>query len=70
MTYLTQWRLRAGADRLADPRLTTAQVAEAVGYASPFSFSTAFSRAYGCSPTAYRRRLAAAPPRMGATSSS
>lgn len=70
MTYLTQWRLRLAADQLADLRLTTAQIAEAVGYASPFSFSTAFSRAYGCSPTAYRRRLVDATPPVALTSSS
>lgn len=70
MAYLTQWRLRLGADQLADLHLTTAQVAESVGYASPFSFSTAFSRAYGCSPTAYRRRLVDGRPPVALTSSS
>ena len=42
-------------DLLADADNTIAVVAEQVGYASPFGFSTAFKRRYGLSPTAHRR---------------
>jgi AraC-like DNA-binding protein len=55
MSYLTSWRLALAADRLVDEDTTTAAIAGEVGYSSPFAFSTAFSRAYGLSPTAYRR---------------
>ena len=37
--------------------LTVAQVAFAVGYASPNGFSTTFKRQVGVSPTAFRRIL-------------
>ncbi|WP_411719928.1 AraC family transcriptional regulator [Mycetocola sp.] len=55
MSYLTSWRLALAADRLVGSDATTATVAAEVGYSSAFTFSTAFSRAYGMSPTAYRR---------------
>lgn len=56
MSYLSSWRLALAADRLASSDATTATVATEVGYSSAFTFSTAFSRAYGQSPTAYRRQ--------------
>lgn len=55
MTYLTRWRMTLAVDLLADADNTIAVVAEQVGYASPFGFSTAFKRRYGLSPTAHRR---------------
>jgi AraC-like DNA-binding protein len=55
MAYLTGWRLALAADRLAETTATTATIAAEVGYSSAFTFSTAFTRAYGQSPTAYRR---------------
>ena len=55
MGYLTSWRLALAADRLVGSDATTATVAAEIGYSSAFTFSTAFSRAYGMSPTAYRR---------------
>ena len=45
------------ADRLRGGTETVARVAAAVGYPSPFSFSNAFKRVYGLSPTAYRSSL-------------
>lgn len=56
MSYLTGWRLAMAADLLRDPETTVAAVAREVGYSSPFTFSTAFKRHYGMSPTAYRAR--------------
>jgi len=53
--YLTGWRMSLGADLLRDTEATVAAVARAVGYADPFAFSTAFKRARGVSPSAWRR---------------
>ena len=55
MAYLSTWRLALAADRLASGSATTAAIAQEVGYSSAFAFSAAFSRAYGVSPTGYRR---------------
>lgn len=63
MAYLSHWRLAKAADLMGDPRFTLTTISRQVGYASPFSFSTAFKRRYGVSPKEYRRRqLAAAIP--------
>lgn len=67
MTFLTSWRMSIAADLMVEPHATVTAVATAVGYGSPFTFSTAFKRAHGRSPRAYRReQLAAA--RSGLTS--
>lgn len=55
MTYLTAWRLALAADKLVGSTATTAVIAAEIGYSSAFTFSTAFTRAYGTSPTGYRR---------------
>jgi len=55
MTYLTGWRLALAADRLRDTDATVTAVSRAVGYASPFTFSTAFKRRYGRGPLAWRQ---------------
>lgn len=62
MTFLTGWRLALAADLMVEPDATVTAVAKAVGYSSPFTFSTAFKRAHGRSPRAYRdeQRAAAA----------
>jgi len=54
MSYLTGWRLALAADLLLEPDATVGWVAGQVGYGSPFTFSTAFKRAHGVSPRAYR----------------
>lgn len=54
MSYLANWRMLLASELLADPRLTTAQIATQVGYGSPFALSTAFKRRFHVSPTAYR----------------
>ncbi len=56
MSYLTNWRMLLASEMLADSQVTTATIATAVGYASPFALSTAFKRRYGISPTDYRNR--------------
>jgi AraC-like DNA-binding protein len=54
MTYLTAWRLTLAADLLRDPGESVGSVAERVGYATPYAFSTAFKRVRGVSPRQYR----------------
>jgi AraC-like DNA-binding protein len=55
MSYVAGWRLALAADLLRDPNTTVGSVAHRVGYGSPFTFSTAFKRVYGLSPSEYRR---------------
>jgi AraC-like DNA-binding protein len=54
LTYLTEWRMALAADMLAESRATVAEVAKRVGYADAFSFSAAFKRVRGVSPSGYR----------------
>lgn len=59
LRYLARWRLALARDLLADPALTLDAIAARVGYSSGFALSAAFSREYGHSPAAHRRRLTA-----------
>jgi AraC-like DNA-binding protein len=54
MTFLKNWRMAMAADLLCQPDETVATVAEKVGYATPFSFSSAFKRVRGMSPQQHR----------------
>jgi transcriptional regulator GlxA family with amidase domain len=55
MEYLLAWRMAVARDLLRREDLGIAQVAERVGYASASTFSTAFSRHVGQSPSHYTR---------------
>ena len=55
LSYLTEHRMRLAAWKLTQTRLTLAQIATQVGYASETAFSQAFKRAHGRSPSAYRK---------------
>ncbi|MEV3904957.1 AraC family transcriptional regulator [Mycobacterium sp. NPDC050551] len=57
MQYVLQWRLATARELLRSGRLSTAQIAQRVGYQSPTAFSTAFARHTGCTPTEYARRM-------------
>ncbi|MBI3225050.1 MAG: AraC family transcriptional regulator [Mycolicibacterium cosmeticum] len=59
IAFLTGWRLALAADLLRSGDRTIAAVADHVGYGTPFALSTAFKRAYGMSPAAYREAHAA-----------
>jgi AraC-like DNA-binding protein len=54
MSYLSGWRLALAADLLLEPGASVSAISRRVGYGSPFTFSTAFKRAYGYSPKAHR----------------
>jgi AraC-like DNA-binding protein len=54
MEYLLGWRMALARDLLRR-EVAIAEVAERVGYASASTFSTAFSRHVGQSPSAYSR---------------
>jgi len=55
MEYLLAWRMAVAKDLLRRQGLDLATVAERVGYASPSTFSTAFSRHVGQPPGRYAR---------------
>jgi AraC family transcriptional regulator of arabinose operon len=52
--YLEAARLGRAADLLRASRWSIGEIAEEVGYANPFYFSTRFRRYFGTSPTRYR----------------
>ncbi|APE30380.1 AraC family transcriptional regulator [Halomonas aestuarii] len=54
MTFLKHWRMALAADLLCQPDETVGSVAEKVGYATPYAFSTAFKRVRGVSPKTHR----------------
>lgn len=55
LTYLARWRIRLARRALRDTTTTVAALATRLGYASESSFSHAFTRAVGASPSRYRR---------------
>jgi AraC-like DNA-binding protein len=55
MEYLLAWRMAVAKDLLRRPDFELAEVAERVGYSSASTFSTAFSRHVGQSPSRYAR---------------
>lgn len=54
MQYLTEWRMTQARDHLRANNLTLAQIADAVGYTSPFAFAAAFRRHHATPPGAWR----------------
>ncbi|MGE2835420.1 cupin domain-containing protein [Mycobacterium sp. SMC-4] len=56
LTYLTGWRMTLAMDLLVEKETATvAEVARAVGYHDPFTFSAAFKRVRGVNPSEFRR---------------
>lgn len=56
MRYLTDWRMALARDHLRNDELSLAKIADIVGYGSPYSFATAFTRHHGAPPGAWRRQ--------------
>lgn len=56
--HLRDFRMQYACSLLADKSRKLAEVAEACGYESQFTFSRAFHKACGCPPRVYRTRLA------------
>src|SRR5262249_58494376 len=55
MAYLTQWRLKLGAEILRSTENSVAGIAAAVGYSSEAAFNRAFRRQFDCPPARVRR---------------
>jgi AraC-like DNA-binding protein len=58
MRYLAMWRMQLARKLLGETALSTAAIAERVGYQSEAAFSKAFKNAAGKGPGAYRRERA------------
>ncbi|MBB4796104.1 AraC family transcriptional regulator [Streptomyces nodosus] len=56
MQYLTEWRMTIARDHLRAEDLTLPQIADAIGYGSPFAFAAAFRRYHGEPPGTWRQR--------------
>ncbi len=54
--YLTDWRMALARDHLRTSDLTLAQIAELIGYGSPFAFATAFQRHHDLPPGTWRQQ--------------
>lgn len=61
MTYLTRWRMVLAADLLRRTGRSVAEVGREVGYENASAFATAFRRAHGTGPQAYRRGAEGSP---------
>jgi AraC-like DNA-binding protein len=55
LAYLAEWRMHMGRALLREGTLRVGEVARRVGYGSEAAFSTAFKRATGVAPGAFRR---------------
>lgn len=56
IAYLTEWRLKLGAEELKSSERTVAEVALDVGYNSEAAFNRAFKRAYNAPPAQFRQQ--------------
>lgn len=65
MEYLTKWRLLTAATKLRTTSIPISKIATDVGYASEYSFITAFTRAMGTPPGGYRRDIKGAAADVG-----
>ena len=60
MDYLLGWRMAIAKHLLRSDGMSVGEVAQSVGYSSSSTFSVAFSRQVGASPTTYARQHASA----------
>lgn len=56
MQYLTEWRMTLARDHLRGGAMSLAEIADAVGYGSPYAFAAAFRRHHGLPPGAWRQQ--------------
>lgn len=56
--YLLHWRIALAKDALRIGAMRSSEIAFAIGFQSPSAFSTAFTRAVGCSPKRFMGRTA------------
>ena len=56
IAYLTGWRLRLAAQKLAETRRTVESIASDAGYESSGAFSYAFKRVFGRPPSIWRKK--------------
>jgi len=56
IAYLTEWRMKLGAEKLEQTSDSVAEIALAVGYNSEAAFNRAFKRAYNAPPAQFRQR--------------
>lgn len=71
MQYLAQWRMQVAAGMLANSNSNMATIAAEIGYESEASFSRAFKKMVGTSPSVWRqggRNAGASAPRSGGSS--
>jgi AraC-like DNA-binding protein len=54
--YLTEWRMTLARDHLRAGDLGLTEIADAIGYGSPFAFAAAFRRHHGEPPGTWRER--------------
>ena len=57
LAFLELQRLRRARELLEHTALGLAEIAEAVGFSSPFYLSLRFKKQYGVSPRGYRQRM-------------
>ena len=57
MVYLARWRMLKARELLANTSRSVSTISAAVGYQSEFSFSRAFKKLCGQSPSAFRREF-------------
>jgi transcriptional regulator GlxA family with amidase domain len=55
--YVARWRVQAAADLMRSRRLSTAEIAERVGYSSEDALARVFRRYLGMTPGQWRRQL-------------
>jgi transcriptional regulator GlxA family with amidase domain len=61
IAYLTEWRLKLGAEKLQTTERSVAEVALAVGYNSEAAFNRAFKRTYKAPPAQFRQQRKSPP---------
>lgn len=56
MQYLTDWRMTLARDYLRSSEMSLAEIADLIGYGSPYAFAAAFRRHHGYPPGIWRQQ--------------